>query len=44
VLVPWGACFAFTFWFVGTRMVEDDLGKDHAQELEEDIRGEASDG
>src|SRR5262249_314571 len=44
VLAPWAVSFAFTFWSVGTRMAEDDLGKDHAQELEEDIRGEASDG
>ncbi len=29
VLVPWGVCGLFTFWFVIFRMAEDDLGKDH---------------
>jgi hypothetical protein len=38
VVVPWACCAAFTFWFAGFFMAEDDLGKDHAAELEADIR------
>jgi hypothetical protein len=28
----------FTFWFAGWYMADDDLGSDHAAELESDIR------
>jgi hypothetical protein len=38
VLVPWAACAVFTFWFAGWYMADDDLGTDHAAELESDIR------
>lgn len=38
VMLPWAICGAFTIWFVGFVMVEDDLGIDHAEELEEEIR------
>jgi hypothetical protein len=38
VLVPWGACTLFTLWFAGFYMKDDDLGFDHAAELESDIR------
>ena len=37
-IVPWGVCAAFTVWFAGFYMVDDDLGRDHAAELEGDIR------
>jgi len=37
-LVPWGVCAAFTIWFAGFYMIDDDLGVDHAAELEVDIR------
>jgi hypothetical protein len=42
VLVPWGACFVFIVVFAGFVMKEDDLGADHAVELERDIREGAS--
>jgi hypothetical protein len=38
VLVPWGVCAVFTFWFAGFYMADDDLGRDHTGELEGDIR------
>lgn len=38
ILVPWLVCGVFTFWFAGWKMADDDLGKDHAAELETDIR------
>jgi hypothetical protein len=38
VMAPWAVCAAFTFWFAGFSMVDDDLGQDHSQELESDIR------
>ena len=38
VLAPWAACAAFTFWFAGFRMADDDLGEDHADELEAEAR------
>lgn len=38
VIAPWGACAAFTVWFTGFYMSDDDLGKDHTPELEADIR------
>ncbi len=38
IMVPWVACGVFTAWFVGFVMVEDDLGRDHSAELEEEIR------
>lgn len=37
-MVPWGVCAIFTFWFAGFYMADDDLGSDHASELEADIR------
>jgi hypothetical protein len=39
ILAPWLVCAIFTFWFAGFRMADDDLGADHAAELESDIRG-----
>jgi len=42
-LVPWGASALFTVWFAGFFMADDDLGKDHAAELEADIRGGVTD-
>lgn len=42
VLAPWAACVIWTWIFVLRYMVEDDLGADHAVELEVDIRLEAS--
>jgi len=44
VLAPWAACAGFTVWFAGFFMTDDDLGKDHADELEADIREEGLDG
>lgn len=38
VLAPWSVCAAFTLWFAGWYMADDDLGKDHTRELESDIR------
>ena len=38
VMVPWGVCALFTFWFAGFYMADDDLGTDHAAELNADIR------
>lgn len=38
VLAPWAVCAAFTFWFAGFYMADDDLGEDRTPELEEDIR------
>ena len=38
IMVPWAACAAFTFWFAGRVMADDDLGKDNTSELEDDIR------
>ncbi len=38
-VAPWAACAAFTVWFAGFFMADDDLGRDHAGELEGDIRG-----
>ena len=38
ILAPWAACALFTFWFAGFFMADDDLGPDHAGELESDIR------
>lgn len=38
VIAPWVVCGVFTFWFAGWYMAEDDLGTDHAAELERDIR------
>jgi hypothetical protein len=37
-LVPWAVCAVFTFWFAGFYMADDDLGRDHNDELEGDIR------
>jgi hypothetical protein len=44
VLLPWGICGIFTFWFAGFFMADDDLGSDHASELESDIREGGLDG
>ncbi|GIW87380.1 MAG: hypothetical protein KatS3mg108_1704 [Isosphaeraceae bacterium] len=41
VLVPWATCLVWTWYFVLRHMAEDDLGSDHAAELEGDIRREA---
>jgi hypothetical protein len=38
VIAPWLVCAAFTGWFAGFFMADDDLGADHSQELESDIR------
>jgi hypothetical protein len=38
VLAPWLVCALFTFWFAGFFMTDDNLGKDHADELNSDIR------
>ena len=38
IMVPWLACALFTFWFAGFYMADDDLGRDHTNELESDIR------
>jgi hypothetical protein len=38
VIVPWGVCALFMFWFAGFYMSDDDLGEDHTGELEQDIR------
>ncbi len=39
VIAPWVVCGLFTLGFAGFYMADDDLGKDHAAELESDIRG-----
>jgi hypothetical protein len=44
VMAPWAVCAAFTFWFAGYFMADDDLGKDHTPELESDIREGGLDG
>ncbi len=38
IMVPWGVCALFTFWFAGFFMTDDDLGEDRATELEKDVR------
>ena len=43
ILVPWGVFAIVAFWFAGFRMADDDLGSDHAAELERDIREGAPD-
>lgn len=40
VVVPWFVCALVTFWFTGFVMVDDDLGEDHAADLEAEIREE----
>lgn len=42
VILPWAACAAWTWWFVLFRMHEDDLGADHAAELNVDIQEEGA--
>jgi hypothetical protein len=42
-IVPWLVCGVFTVWFAGFVMKDDDLGFDHAAELEADIREGAVD-
>ena len=38
IMAPWAVCAAFTLWFAGWRMADDELGTDHTPELESDIR------
>lgn len=38
VVVPWIVCGLFTIVFAGFFMTDDDLGADHAPELEAEIR------
>jgi hypothetical protein len=38
IMAPWAVASLFTFWFAGFVMKDDDLGKDHAPELESDLR------
>lgn len=38
-LAPWAVCSVFTIWFAGWFVADDDLGMDHAVELEADIHG-----
>lgn len=38
VLGPWAGCAVFTLGYAGFFMAEDDLGADHAVELDRDIR------
>lgn len=42
VLAPWAACGVFILLFAGLGMADDDLGADHAEELERDIREESA--
>lgn len=44
VIAPWGVCGLITIWFAGFHMAEDDLGSDHARDLDEEIREAALDG
>jgi hypothetical protein len=45
VVVPWGVCGVVTLIYAGFFISDDDLGKDHAAELDADIReGERRDG
>ena len=37
VMLPWGLCTLFTIYFAGFVMTEDDLGEDHASDLEKQI-------
>ncbi len=37
VFLPWAVCGVFTLVFVGFFMKDDDLGSDHASELEAEI-------
>ncbi len=38
VLVPWVACSVVCVVYAGLIMTDDDLGTDHTEELEQDIR------
>lgn len=38
IVIPWFVCGVFTVWFAGFFMSDDDLGADHASELDTDIR------
>jgi hypothetical protein len=42
VVVPWVVSGLFIAWFAGSFMTDDDLGADHAAELEADIREEGA--
>ncbi|RUL88298.1 hypothetical protein [Tautonia sociabilis] len=44
VMAPWLVCSVFTVWFAGWKMADDDLGLDHAAELDRDIREAAGEG
>lgn len=44
VVVPWGVCFVITAWYAGFVIEDDDLGRDHAAELEAEIREGGLDG
>ncbi len=41
VMLPWVVCGVFTLIFAGFFIADDDLGTDHASELDDDIREEA---
>lgn len=41
VILPWFVCGIFTLIFAGFFITDDDLGADHASELDADIREEA---
>jgi hypothetical protein len=41
VLVPWACCSVATILFAVYGLADDDLGEDHAAELDADIRAEA---
>lgn len=43
VLLPWGVCGIFTVVFAGFVMIDDDLGRDHASELESRIHERGTD-
>lgn len=38
VIAPWAVCLVFNIVYAGFFMTDDDLGRDHAEELERDIR------
>lgn len=44
VLAPWAVCMIFTIFFTTMHMQDDDLGSDHAAELDSDIREAGHDG
>jgi hypothetical protein len=38
VMAPWAVCTVINIWYAGFYMADDDLGRDHSIELNEDIR------